>query len=203
METEITFRILFWIQLGILLVIRGVSAFRVRQAGERLTPDKAAVQREGAATYAFRIAAFLILVAFLVSYAIYPAWMADLSILLPVWLRWVGFILGLAGLGLLAWSQAELGRQWSTNLQLRQDHRLVTSGPYATIRHPLYTSMLIFEIGFALLTANWIFVAFAGLVTAGLWLRVPKEEQMMLEQFGEEYRGYMKHTHRFFPFGRQ
>jgi protein-S-isoprenylcysteine O-methyltransferase Ste14 len=63
--------------------------------------------------------------------------------------------------------------------------------------------MLVFETGFALLTANWIFVAFAALVTAGLWYRVSIEEQMMLEQFGDEYQGYAKHTHRFFPIGRK
>lgn len=128
--------------------------------------------------------------------------MQRLSILLPAWLRWASFILGLASLGLWAWTQAELGKQWSAQLQLREDHQLVTSGPYARVRHPLYSAMFAFGIAFAVLTANWVFVVFAALVIAGLFLRVPKEEKMMLEQFGDQYRNYMKQTGRFFPVAR-
>ena len=199
MDTEQTFRLLFWILFGVLLVIRGVSALRVRQAGERLMPDQAAIKREGIASFGLRFVAFFVLIGFLVTYAVYPPWMASLTIPLPAWVRWFSFILGLAGLGLLAWTQAELGKQWSAQLQLRADHQLVTSGPYTRVRHPLYTAMFAFGIAFALVTANWVFFGFALLVITGLFLRVPKEEQMMLEEFGDQYRSYMDHTGRFLP----
>jgi protein-S-isoprenylcysteine O-methyltransferase Ste14 len=200
MGNELTFRVLFWILFGILLIIRGLSALRVHRAGERLMPDGAAIQREGVVAFGFRFIAFFLLLAFLVIYAVYPPWLQRLSIPLPGWLRWASFLLGLAGIGLLAWTQAELGKQWSAQLQLRENHHLITSGPYARVRHPLYSAMYAFSIAFALLTANWVFVVFAVMVITGLYLRVPKEERMMLEQFGDQYRDYMKQTGRFFPF---
>lgn len=59
--------------------------------------------------------------------------------------------------------------------------------------------MLSWAIALSLLTANWIFVALAGLTMIGLIIRVPKEEQMMIEAFGDEYKAYMQHTGKFFP----
>jgi protein-S-isoprenylcysteine O-methyltransferase Ste14 len=143
--------------------------------------------------------AFFLLIALLVLYAINSPWMEALSIPLPGWLRWVGFALGLASLALWTWTQAALGKEWSPQLQLREEHHLVTTGPYARVRHPLYTAMFGWGTALALVTANWVFVVLAVAVIAGLFTRVPKEEQMMIEEFGEEYRAYMKRTGRFFP----
>jgi protein-S-isoprenylcysteine O-methyltransferase Ste14 len=92
-----------------------------------------------------------------------------------------------------------LGKEWSPQLQLREDHHLVTTGPYAWIRHPIYTAMFGWGTALALLTANWVFVVLAVAVVAGLVARVPREEQMMLEKFGQEYQAYMQRTGRFFP----
>jgi protein-S-isoprenylcysteine O-methyltransferase Ste14 len=97
------------------------------------------------------------------------------------------------------WTQIELDTQWSAQLQLTSEHHLVTSGPYQYIRHPLYSAMIWWAFSLVLLTANWIFLAFAVLSTAGVIRRVPHEEQMMIEAFGDEYQSYMQHTGRFFP----
>ncbi len=97
------------------------------------------------------------------------------------------------------WTQVALDTQWSAQLQLKKNHRLVTTGPYARIRHPLYTAMVGWCLSLALLTANWIFVAVCALSIGGLLWRVPKEEQMMIKAFGEEYKAYMQRTRRFFP----
>jgi protein-S-isoprenylcysteine O-methyltransferase Ste14 len=59
--------------------------------------------------------------------------------------------------------------------------------------------MLGYGTGLALVTANWVFIVLAVAVIAGLFVRVPKEEQMMIEEFGEEYKAYMQRTGRFFP----
>jgi protein-S-isoprenylcysteine O-methyltransferase Ste14 len=124
---------------------------------------------------------------------------SELSIPLPDWLRWAGYAAGLAGLGLWTWTQAALGTAWSPQLQLRGEHRLVTTGPYAWVRHPLYSAMLLWGTGVALVTANWVFVLMAAAVIIGMAARVPREEQMMLEAFGDEYRTYMGRTGRFLP----
>jgi protein-S-isoprenylcysteine O-methyltransferase Ste14 len=199
MDIETLFRTLFWILLGGVLVMRIYFSLQVRRAGERLLPDRAAVAREGRVAFAVRFVAFFVLLAFLVLYALDVPWLRVLLIPLPPWLRWAGFALGLVSLAWWTWTQAALGTQWSAQLQLREEHHLITTGPFARVRHPLYTAMLGIAIAFALVTAHWVFVAFGILSIAGLFSRVPREEQMMLEEFGPEYVAYMQRTGRFFP----
>jgi len=199
MTTESIFHIAFWGLFGGLLVMRVYFSLRVRQARERLMPDREAIEREGRGMFAARVVAFLFLIVLLVLYVLNSPWIEALSIPLPGWLRWAGFALGLASLALWTWTQASLGKEWSPQLQLREEHHLVTTGPYARVRHPLYTAMLGVGTAFALVTANWVFVLLAVAMIAGLVARIPREEQMMLEQFGEEYKAYMQRAGRFFP----
>ena len=199
MDTETLFRTLFWILFGGVMVMRVYFSIQVRRAGERLLPDQAAVEREGRVAFAVRFVAFFALLALLVLYALNVPWLRALSIPLPSWLRWAGFVLGLASLAWWAWTQSALGTHWSAQLQLRAGHRLVTTGPYARVRHPLYTAMLGIAAAFALITAHWVFVAFGILSVVALFSRVPREEQMMLDEFGSEYAAYMQRTGRFFP----
>lgn len=97
-------------------------------------------------------------------------------------------------------SHADLGRNWSPSLQLREKHALVTGGVYRRVRHPMYASQWLWSIAQALLLQNWV----AGWAGAALFLplyvlRVPREERMMLERFGEAYRDYMSGTGRIVP----
>ncbi len=179
--------------------MRVYFSLQVHRAGEQVMPDREAIAREGRGMFAIRVVMFVFLIAWLVLYAINPQWMAMLSVSFPVWLRWAGIALGLASLGFWTWTQIVLGKEWSPQLQLREEHHLVTNGPYARIRHPLYTAMFGYGASLALVTANWIFISLAVLVIIGLIVRVPKEEQMMIEEFGEQYKAYMQTTGRFFP----
>jgi protein-S-isoprenylcysteine O-methyltransferase Ste14 len=97
-------------------------------------------------------------------------------------------------------SHADLGRNWSPSLQLREDHELVTEGVYRYVRHPMYASEWLWGIAQALLLHNWV-AGWAGLALfVPLYvLRVPREERMMLDRFGEEYRAYMNRTGRVVP----
>jgi len=199
MTTESVFRVAFWVLFGGVFVMRIYFALRVSRAGERVMPDRQAVEQEGRGMFAVRVLLFFLLLAWLALYAINPPWMEVLSVPFPGWLRWVGFALGLASLGFWVWTQVALGKEWSPQLQLREEHHLVTTGPYARIRHPLYTAMIGYGTSLALVTANWVFVVLAVAMIAGLFARVPKEEQMMIEEFGEEYKAYMQRTGRFFP----
>ena len=162
-------------------------------------PDRQAVEREGRGMFAVRVLVFFFLIAWLVLYAINPPWMGVFSVPFPDWLRWVGFAAGLASLTLWTWTQAVLGKEWSPQLQLRAEHHLVTTGPYSRVRHPLYTAMLGWGVSVALVTANWVFAALAAMVMAVFFTRVPREEHMMIEQFGDEYREYMTRTGKFWP----
>ncbi len=198
--TETTFRIAFLVLFLALLMMRVYFMVQVRRSGGRITPDKDAIQREGGrGVFVFRVIMFFALIAFLVMYFLGAKWIDAFRFPLPGWLRWAGFVLGLVSVMFWTWTQVTLDRQWSAQLQLTKGHQLVTTGPYARIRHPLYSAMFGWGISLALLTANWIFVAIGMLMVVGLMWRVPKEEQMMLEAFGDEYKVYMGHTGRFLP----
>lgn len=111
---------------------------------------------------------------------------------------WIGG-LGATVLAFAVWlfwrSHEDLGRNWSPSLQLREEHQLVTEGVYRPIRHPMYASQWLWSVAQPLLLQNWI-AGWSGLVSfMPLYLlRVPREEQMMLDEFGEAYRAYMSRT---------
>ena len=114
---------------------------------------------------------------------------------LPAWLGWIGTAVFAMALLLLWRSHADLGRNWSAILQIKQEHSLVTNGIYRHIRHPMYAAHLLWAIAQGLLLENWL-AGWAFLVVfVPLYLiRAPKEEQMMLEQFDEQYSQYIIRT---------
>jgi protein-S-isoprenylcysteine O-methyltransferase Ste14 len=194
MSTESLLRISFWILFGGMMVMQVYFASKVCQAGERVVADRKAIEHEGWWYAIVRAIGSLSLITFLMLYAINPAWIGILSVSLPVWFRWGGVVLGVLSFGLYAWSQATLGKAWSPHLQMREEHCLVTTEPYARIRHPIYLALLVFLTGIALTTANWFFIALLMISIVVLALRIPKEEQMMIEEFAEIYKEYIKRT---------
>jgi protein-S-isoprenylcysteine O-methyltransferase Ste14 len=115
-------------------------------------------------------------------------------------MAWLGAAMFVASLWLFYRVHRELGRNWSDSLEVREQHALVTDGLYRYVRHPMYTAFFMWAVAQALLLPNWI-AGPAGLVGFGtLFLfRVGREEQMMLDSFGDEYRAYMKRTARLIP----
>lgn len=127
-------------------------------------------------------------------------WLDFADYRLPVAARWLGVPFMLASIWLLRRAHADLGHNWSPTLQIAQEHRLVTGGIYARIRHPIYASVWLMGLAQILLLANWI----AGPACLVLFLpvylvRVPREERMMLDHFGQQYREYLQRTGRVFP----
>jgi protein-S-isoprenylcysteine O-methyltransferase Ste14 len=113
---------------------------------------------------------------------------------------WLGLLFAIAALGVFHLTHRALGRNWSISLDVRENHKLVTEGIYRRVRHPMYSAFWMWAIAQALLLPNWI-AGFAGLVGFGTLYfgRVAREEQMMLETFGDSYRAYMARTGRVFP----
>src|SRR6476620_10238740 len=104
------------------------------------------------------------------------------------------------GLWLFYRSHADLGSNWSITLEVREQHRLITQGVYHHIRHPMYSALVLYSVGQALVIPNWVagpanLVAFTILFT----LRVHAEEQMMSDRFGDEYATYTARTKRLVP----
>jgi protein-S-isoprenylcysteine O-methyltransferase Ste14 len=116
------------------------------------------------------------------------------------WMGWAGTILEVSFIWLFFEAHRALGRNWSVTLEIRDKHRLVTGGLYRYVRHPMYASFWLWAIAQALLIPNWI-AGLAGLAgVAGLYFsRIGKEERLMEQAFGEEYRAYQATTGRVIP----
>jgi protein-S-isoprenylcysteine O-methyltransferase Ste14 len=111
-----------------------------------------------------------------------------------------GTITMLAALFCIFRAHFDLGPAFSTRLEIRQEHQLVTRGIYQYVRHPMYLGFLLWACGQAMLLPNWI-AGFSGFIG---WIflfgsRVLREEQMMVDEFGDEYRAYMARTMRVIP----
>ena len=198
MSVEFLFRTAFWIVFGGMLMLQVWFAFQSRQT-EAGRAAKRVDRDEGWGHTFVRAGRALSLVAFLVIFAIDSPLFGVLRVPLPDWLRGIGIVIGVASLALYAWARAALGKEWSSSLQVREQQHLVTTGPYARIRHPIYSALIGFMIGITLITANWFLVAFFAISYVDLCLRIPKEEQMMIAEFGEDYIIYMQRTGRLLP----
>jgi protein-S-isoprenylcysteine O-methyltransferase Ste14 len=115
-------------------------------------------------------------------------------------LGWLGLALAVGALWMFRLTHKALGRNWSVSLQVRENHRLIQEGVYARIRHPMYTAFWLWAAAQALLLPNWV-AGLAGIVGFGTLyaFRIGREERMMLEAFGEEYRAYSARTARLIP----
>jgi protein-S-isoprenylcysteine O-methyltransferase Ste14 len=113
---------------------------------------------------------------------------------------WVGVVVMVAALYTFYRAHADLGTNWSVTLEIRKDHQLVTRGIYSRIRHPMYAAIWLFSLAQALLLSNWI-AGPAALVAFGAlyFVRVPREERMMAQRFGESWRDYRGRTGRLIP----
>ena len=131
---------------------------------------------------------------------VFTSWFDFANFILPPWLRWVGVVLFAFAAYLLWLTHQAMGRNWTPTLGIREDHKLIKDGVFRYLRHPMYTSHLLWAIAQPLILANWL-AGFPFLLTqaAQYWLRIKAEEEMMLDHFGEEYREYMETTGGLFP----
>jgi protein-S-isoprenylcysteine O-methyltransferase Ste14 len=119
---------------------------------------------------------------------------------LPPWAAYIGAATQVPFLWLFWRSHADLGRNWSPGLEVRQGHELVIRGVYARIRHPMYVAIWISALAQPLLVQNWIAGPLVIPAFAAMWfLRVPREEAMMREMFGDAYNAYCRKAGRLLP----
>jgi len=92
-------------------------------------------------------------------------------------------------------SHADLGKNWSVGLEVQQNHQLVQHGVYRLVRHPMYAAFLLFGLAQAVLLPNAVAGPSALLAVLLLcFARIPREEAMMCQAFGPEYKSYMQTT---------
>ena len=184
---EIIFKIIFVVVWSIYILIR-------------VPFDKAYRNQRKIKVLDMKIEKYLLLVLMMGLVLIPLIWLLtpflnDFKIEFPDWLRIVGIVISIISLFYFRWIHKTLGESWSPTLEIIKGHQLIQIGVYKRIRHPMYSQMLIWAIAQCLIISNYI-AGFSGLIVwvVFYFIRVPKEEKMMTDYFGEEYIKYKRQT---------
>jgi protein-S-isoprenylcysteine O-methyltransferase Ste14 len=115
-------------------------------------------------------------------------------------LFWVGMSAMITGLVVRSWANRVLGASYTRTLRIVQEQRVMQEGPYHLVRHPGYLGTLLVWLGAAVALGNWVIMTAAGIVMLRAYRRrIETEERMLLDNFGDEYRRYMRRTRRLVP----
>ena len=114
-------------------------------------------------------------------------------------LAWASALMALAGLGLALWARLSLDRNWSSMVALKDEHELIVRGPYAHIRHPIYTALILLFAATAMANRSPLALAAVALMALSCWIKLRAEEALMSEAFPEAYPAYMARTRRLVP----
>jgi len=131
---------------------------------------------------------------------VFSSWLDFAAYAMPAGLAWVGAPVFAGAIVLLWRAHVDLGAHWSPTPETLADHTLVTTGVYRYVRHPMYAAHYLWGIAQVLLLHNYVAgPAFLACYIPFLLVRIPREEAMMHERFGDAYRDYVTHTGRIFP----
>ncbi len=104
----------------------------------------------------------------------------------------IGSVLTWMGIGLAIWARYHLAEYWSARVTIKEDHQLIRTGPYARLRHPIYSGLVLAAIGSALVIDQWRCVLGLCLIVTGFCIKARKEEAMLTRQFGDAFREHQK-----------
>lgn len=195
MEVEFVIRVVMG---AILAVGFGISGFYRRRA---TVADPSATRAEESAQLKL-LRAFVALPAFgvLLGSLLIPRWFGWASFAAPDAVQYLGVAVAAAGVPLAAWLFPHLGNNVTATVLTKDSHRLVTSGPYRWVRHPLYLAGILLLGGAGLALSNWVVLAFV-VVFLATWhtVVIPREEASLLERFGADYEAYRERTGALLP----
>jgi protein-S-isoprenylcysteine O-methyltransferase Ste14 len=117
-----------------------------------------------------------------------------------LWWFWASVIVALVGFAFSIWARRYLGSNWSQEVTVKQDHELITSGPYAVVRHPIYTGLLLAFLGTAMSRGEWCGLIGLALLLIALWRKLRLEEHWMRTEFGDSYQNYCRRVRSLIPF---
>lgn len=127
-------------------------------------------------------------------------WLNRFTMNIPLWARYIGIAISIVSLFYFHYIHKALGKNWSPKTEIFSEHRLVTTGPYKRLRHPMYAQGWLWTIAQIFIVSNYI-AGFSGVIAWAIlyFIRVPREEKMLMGTFGEEYKEYVNKTGRVFP----
>jgi len=115
-------------------------------------------------------------------------------------IAWTGLALTAAGCAFAIWARLLLGGNWSSSVTVKQDHRLIRRGPYAIVRHPIYSGFLLGLLGTALALGELRGIVALALAGIGWHVKSRREEAFMTAEFGAEYTRYQREVKALIPF---
>jgi protein-S-isoprenylcysteine O-methyltransferase Ste14 len=115
------------------------------------------------------------------------------------WREAAGLVLFALGLGFAVWARLHIGRNWGTPMTQKAEPELVTSGPYRLVRHPIYSGILLANVGTAV-ALNWLWLAAFALAAIYFIYSATVEERYLTEQFPDDYPRYKRSTKMLVPF---
>jgi protein-S-isoprenylcysteine O-methyltransferase Ste14 len=98
------------------------------------------------------------------------------------------------GIAIALWARWSLGQYWSARVTIKEDHKLIETGPYAFFRHPIYSGLDLAAIGSALTIDRWRCGVGVALIVLGYWIKAKKEESMLAPQFGDVWVEHCRKT---------
>ena len=105
-----------------------------------------------------------------------------------------GVVLTWAGIALALWARWHLGQYWSARITIKEDHKLIRTGPYGRLRHPIYSGLDLAAIGSALAIDRWRCVLGVCLIILGYVIKANREEAMLTAQFGADFQEHCRHA---------
>ena len=161
---------------------------------------KSTVRRESLPSRLLHIVPLAIAVLLFCVQRVPIAFLGERFLPLAEWPFWFGSLLTAGGLLFTVWARLHLGKNWSGTVTIKKDHELITSGPYALVRHPIYTGLLLAFLGSALALGDWRGVLAFALTAGALWRKLRFEERWMRQQFGDAYQAYSQRVAALVPF---
>ena len=127
------------------------------------------------------------------------SWLRERFVPHGLWVKEIALALTVAGVAIACWARHILGRNWSSVVQIKQDHELIEAGPYRRVRHPIYTGLLLALLGTAIGAGDWRGLLALLIVFVSFWNKYRHEERFLSEQFGQKYLDYMQRTKALIP----
>jgi protein-S-isoprenylcysteine O-methyltransferase Ste14 len=113
--------------------------------------------------------------------------------------QWLAVLITAAGVAIAFWARFHLGSNWSGVVTLKEGHELIRTGPYRTIRHPIYTGILVAFLGNAVLIGQVRGLIGLAIIWASFYIKARREESFLAQEFGPNFNEHTRHTGMFLP----
>ncbi len=180
---------------AVVVVLQIIVAIQFPNTGRYSGDGKKLVQRQRVVVALLQLLSIAIIVAAPFTDRRAIASLGEIDIM-----RYVGLVL--FGLGFVGvnWAEATLGKQFSVQVTIQEDHKLITAGPYRLIRHPRYMGIILFSLGIALTFSSGVGMLLVALLLLVLLWRIYDEEALLRQTFGAEWDAYAKKSWHLIPY---